>query len=201
MTLLIELLTYGCVTLALIFGIIEHYVELDATTSDEMGFVFIILTIASTLAGGILSLIQVLLLIKDIFQYLKTRKANQKRVKPITLPDVQSPAIRLPNTIFEDGLIGTSETFLKSNPPSATKIKDLSEDEKMFAALRKLSPALFEKGAKEHQLMEELKKWWNSARPVLNIDSNELNLKTQEQETQGSTYNLIHRIKKSFYKH
>ena len=68
-----------------------------------MGFVFLILTIASTLAGGILGLIQVLLLIKDIYQYLKNKRANQKRVQPITLPDAQSPAISLTPTIETRG--------------------------------------------------------------------------------------------------
>ena len=180
MTLIIELLTYGCVTLAFIFGIIERCVDLDATTSDEMGFVFIILTIASTLTGVLISLIQVLLLIKDIFQYLKDRITNQKRVQPMTisaLSELQilafdpTPSIEMRENKFKDKVIEASETFLKSNPLSPPKSKDLSEDEKMFVALRKLSPTFFERWPKGKQRYLDLKEWWNSVRSEVSIDT------------------------------
>mgnify|MGYP000916808117 CR=1 FL=1 len=206
MTLLIELLSYGCVTLTLIFGIIERYVDLDATTSDEMGLVFLILTIASTLAGGLLSLIQLLLLIKDICQYLKNRRANQKRVQPITLPYVQSAAICLTPTIetrgklIENRVVGTSETFLRSLSDSATKIEGLSEDEKMFAALRKLSPTFFEKGAQEEkEVLTVLRKWWNSNHSAVNTHSDDLHLKNEEENAKDSAFTLLERVKRAYY--
>lgn len=40
MTLLIELLSYGCITLAFILGLIDRFIDLDSTTLGEIGFVF-----------------------------------------------------------------------------------------------------------------------------------------------------------------
>ena len=184
MTLLIELLTYGCVTLAFIFGIIERCVDLDATTSDEMGFVFLILTIGSTLGGIVMSLIQVLQLIKDIYQYLKNRRANKNRVQPITLTALSelqittfcpTPTIDTRGKSLEDKMIDTRVVYLKSSPPYVSKVTNRSEDDKMLASIGKLSSADFEKGAKEMQLLEDLREWWNSTRSALNIDPNDSN--------------------------
>ena len=199
MTLLIELLTYGCVTLALIFGIIERCADLDAVTLDEMGFVFLILTIGSTLGGVVLSLIQVLQLIKDIYQYLKSRRTNKNRVQPITpsaLSELQitafcpTPTIETREAKFQGKVIDPSVVSLQSDPSSTTKIGDSFEDDKILASIGKLSSASFKKEAKE-QLMKELREWWNSARLALNTDTNDLDRKAREENTKDSTHNFI----------
>ena len=198
-TLLIELLTYGCVTLAFIFGIIERCADLDAVTLDEMGFVFLILTIGSTFGGVALTLIQVLRLIKDIYQYLKNRRANRNRVQPIassTLSDLQittfcpSPTIETRSAKFQGKVIDISVVTLQSDNSPVTKIGDSFEDDKILASIGKLSSASFKKEAKE-QLMKELRVWWNSARLALNTGMNGFDQNTREENTKDSTKTFI----------
>ena len=169
-TLIIELLSYGCVALSFIIGVIDRFAELDATTANEIGLVFLILTIGSTMAGRFLSLIQVLQLIKAIYQYLKNRRAGSKRVHPIALAEPHATFLcPTPSTDarFEAKAIGTDESSLKSNPPSISKIKELSEGSKTLLSVGRLSPELFEKGPEEKQLLEDLKEWLKSAQKVL----------------------------------
>ena len=90
MTLPIELLTYGFVSLAFIFEVIERFVEVDAATSDKIEFIFLASAIGSTAATGLLNLIQILLLVKDIYHYVKNRRANKNSVHPIILSDLHS---------------------------------------------------------------------------------------------------------------
>ena len=194
MTLLLELLSYGCTTLGFIFG----FVDLDATTANEVGLVFLFLTIGSTIAGGLLSLIQALQLVWAIYKYLKNLRAA-KRVHPIPLSEPQplhnclTPATA--EKRFEGKIIG-AESSSRSKPPSATHIKDLSEDEKMLAALGKLSPQVFEKSAKDKQLLEELREWWNSNQSALNIDTEDYYLKTEMDKDPK----LLDRVKKTCYR-
>ena len=175
-TFLIELLSYGCVTLGLIFGIIERYVEVDATTAVEMGLLFLILTICSTLGGGILSLIQVLQLVKDIYEYVKEQRAKTKRVLPITDLEPQTKKIRLAlspegrGKLIEEKVVETCERSLRSNLPSMVDIKELSEHAKMLESIGKLSPSFFEKGPKGQQLLGDLKEWWRSTQTFLRRD-------------------------------
>ena len=199
MTLLIELLTYGCVTLAFIFGLIERFADVDPTTSNEMGFVFLILTIASTLAGGLLSLIQILFVIKGIYQYLKDRRANQNRVHPITLTEPQIISIcstPIRGKLIEESTDRSSAALWNSSPPLA-QIEDLSKYNDMFAGLKNLSLGDFEKGTRKKQLLEDLKEWWDSYSSTVNIDADDLNQKTPEENTKGSADNLVQRVKRA----
>ena len=130
MTLLIELSSYGCITLSFILGVVDRFVDLDATTANEVGLVFLFLTIGSTITGGLLSLIQALQVVRTIYQYLKSRRANNTRVHPIKLQDPQvaflcpSPTIE---TKFEGKVIGASES---PTPSSSSQIKEISESSK-----------------------------------------------------------------------
>ena len=166
MTLLIELLLYGCITLSFILGIVDRFIDLDATTANEVGLVFLFLTIGSTITGGMLSLIQALQVVRAIYQYLKNRRANNKRVHPIKLQDPQvaflcpSPTIE---TRYEGKVIGVSES---STPSSSSQIKEISESSKTLSFIGKLSPEFFERGPEEKQLLEDLKEWLKSVQKV-----------------------------------
>ena len=199
MTLLIELLTYGCVTLAFVFGLIERFADVDPRTSNEMGFVFLILTIASTLAGGLLSLIQILFVIKGIYQYLKDRRANQNRVHPITLTEPQIISIcstPIRGKLIEESTDRSSAALWNNSPPSA-QIEDLSKYNDMFAGLKNLSLGSFEKGTRKKQLLEDLKEWWDSYSSTVNIDADDLNQKTPGENTKCSADNLVQRVKRA----
>ena len=202
MTLLIEALAYGCVTLAFILGIIDQCIDLDATTANEIGFIFLLLTIGSTIAGGVLSLIQIVLLIRDIYQYIKNLIARKRQVHPTPLSEIHSvasfpsPNVETREKLIEGRIIESSErSFMSiSSPPSMSKIKDVSEDDKIFAYLGKLSPADFEKGGtKEKQILEALREWWTSKRPAATSDANEVDLKTLEDSAKDSAHNFIER--------
>ena len=177
MTLLLELLSYGCVTLGFIFGIIERCVEVDATTSDEMGFIFLILTIGSTITGGVLSLFQALKLVKDIYEYVKERIAARKRVHPITAAEPQTKVNRLAlspesrDKLIEEKNVDTCERSMRSNLPSMPDLKELSEEAKMLESIGKLSPSFFENEPKGLQLLEDLKEWWKSTQNFLRSDT------------------------------
>ena len=169
MTLLIELLSYGCVALAFILGVIDRFVDLDATTLDEIGFVFLILTISSTLAGAVLSLIQVLQLVWSVYQYIKDLRAKKKQVHPIPLSELHDPAVdsspsKEAGNFFEDKTMRISFISVRSNNHYVPKSQDLFEDDEMFASLRTLSPSDFKSIPKGKQLYVDLKDWWNSFR-------------------------------------
>ena len=169
MTLFIELLTYGCVTLGFVFGVIERVVDLDAVTLDEMGLIFLVLTIGSTLGGIVLSLIQFLQLIRDIYQYLKNRRAQKNCVYPITPSEPQTAIICLtPTTETREKM---NEDKVQRNSASTSQIKEPSEFEKLMSSIENVSPTFFEKGPKQKQLLEDLKEWWNSTQNLLSSET------------------------------
>ena len=186
MTFLIELLSYGCVTIAFILGVVDKAVELDATTLDEIGFVFLILTISSTFAGAALSMIQILLLVWSTFKYIKELRAKKNQVHPIPLSDLQSlsadPSLSpdRKEKFFEDKTMRMSIISLKSNSPFVPKIRDLSTDDKMFSSLRKLSPEFFEKWPQGKQRYEDLKGWWDSVCSEISLGTPEISPDTQK---------------------
>ena len=75
-------------TIGFVIPLIEKAAELDASTRDEIGFVFIAFTITSTLAGGVLALIQVLALIMNIYKYLREKCRRRWQVKPLILDEL-----------------------------------------------------------------------------------------------------------------
>ena len=60
LTLIIEVLIHSYITIGFIIGIVDPFADIDAVTRDEIGFVFLCLSMLSTCAGALLSLIQVL---------------------------------------------------------------------------------------------------------------------------------------------
>ena len=58
--MIIEVLIHSYITIGFIIGIVDPFADIDAVTRDEIGFVFLCLSMLSTCAGALLSLIQVL---------------------------------------------------------------------------------------------------------------------------------------------
>ena len=190
MTLFIELSSYGCVKLGFILGVVDRFVDLDPTTADEIGFVFLILTIGATLGGAILSLIQVLQLVWSILQYLKELLAKKKQVHPIPPSELLSRTVieRSPSkeaeNFLEDRSMRTSQIYLKNRSLSIPKSRgNLPEEQKMFATLRKLSPADFKNIPRGEQLYDDLKEWWNSF--CSEVGNEAVNLEPFSPETQA----------------
>ena len=127
---------------------------------------FLCLSILSTCAGALLSLIQVLELVNNIYEYLKSLRAKKRQVSPLPLTESPNgtddilPPIELRN--HEDKIIETIETgpLRRQTPLTTQKISPKSKDREMFEDLWRLTPETFEKGPKGKQLYEDLKDWW-----------------------------------------
>ena len=159
-TSIIEIMIHSCITIRLIIGIVDPFADIDAVTRDEIGFVFLCLSILSTCAGALLSLVQVLELVKSIYEYLKTLRAKKKQVSPIPLPENPIASKELKN--LEDKILETNEDGLLRRQTSlpTQKISPGSGDREMFEDLAKLTPEMFEK----KQLYGDLKGWWAAFR-------------------------------------
>lgn len=178
MTLIIEILAYGCVLFAVILAIVTRYVDIDVVTLDEAGFLFICLSIGSTLAGGILSLIQVLQLVRVLYLYVKDRMGKQKRVQPISLSETQLGSDNISRV--SDPAEAVEEKQLKRIDTSKRSLIAASEETKMFEAIGKLSPAFFKKIPKGSQYYNELKGWWDSISSEVGTDTMNLDYSFQE---------------------
>ena len=178
-TSIIEVLTHSCITFGFIIGIIDQFTEIDATTRDEIGFVFLCLSIVSTFAGGLLGLIQVLELVRTIYRYLKNAGAKKSQVFPISLTEIPSGIrIMAPHSEqrnFEDKIIGaTEEGPLRKNSAMIHKSNLETEDREMFEGLWKLTPEIFEKGLRGKQLYGSLKEWWAEFRSEYGNETNDV---------------------------
>ena len=78
-TLVSELFGFGCMTVGLVVGITQKTVEIDPTTRNEIGFAFIAFAIISTLAGGLLTLIQVLELLVAFYKYIRDKLKRKNK--------------------------------------------------------------------------------------------------------------------------
>ena len=94
-TLAIEVFTFGCITLGVVFAILERVAELDAITLNEAGFAFIAASILSTISGVLISLIQILGLVKTIYNYLKEARRRRREVHPISLSPIPESSKRV----------------------------------------------------------------------------------------------------------
>ena len=145
---------------------------------------------SSVFAGGLLSLIQVLLVGRQCYQYLKQRKTKNNRVQPIAIPEIQntSPTILADSkNFFEDKFVETSlrSISFKSNSSAQTKHKDSSEDVKMLEFLGRMSPAFFERKPKGKYLYRDLKKWWGEVRSEFSEEARNFSPKGQEMTPKG----------------
>ena len=175
-TLIIEILTYGCITLSFILGIVDQYAEIDAITRDEVGFVFIALSISSTFAGGLLSVIQILVVAWSVYQYLQNRRRKKSQVHPVPHTELQL----LTSTEFRQGVTESITPATQKNieekdvvpltggPTTSNNfdkrgnVKKSYRGGNMFEELRNLSPEKFEKIPQGKQLLESLQNWWDS---------------------------------------
>lgn len=85
LTLIVEIFAFGCMNFGFVFAIIDHFVTIDATTLNEIGFAFIAFSLCSTFTGMILSLIQVISLAVVVYRYLKNKYRKRKEVRPLSL--------------------------------------------------------------------------------------------------------------------
>ena len=175
-TFMIEVLAFGCVTFTLIFAIIGNSVTIDPTTLDEIGFLYISFSIGSTVAGGILSLIQIIQLIRIIYRYLKELKKKRNDVHPISLFETHAKTdIISPDTISPDALqkepFDSTSNRLKRKRKKQNVISDFDiNDIEIFEDIKKLKLDFICKTSKGKQTFEAMKEWYKSTRIDVNLE-------------------------------
>jgi len=165
-TLAIELLTFGCMTLGLIYTIVDHFVDMDPITLDEIGFVFIGFSICSTFAGVIITLIQIVSLIVIIIQYLKKRKRMKNEVYPVSLQDYQRDAELTEKKEEVGSRRSRNETIIEKRRSAIDVDKVEIDNASLIKKIGSLSPEAFEKFEKTSEgiiACENIKSWWENS--------------------------------------
>ena len=166
-TLAIEVFTFGCITLGLIFDILERVAVLDAITLDEVGFAFIALSILSTISGVLISLIQVLGLVKTIYNYLKEVRRRRREVQPISLSPISGTSKRV-DTVFMDAHAGgkvlkaDSTSSLEQKGPcddTSSPLNSLDRSTRLIRTIGNFSPDIFKKVPHGEEHLSNLEKW------------------------------------------
>ena len=196
MTFIMEVLVFGCVTFALILGIVENFTTIDPTTLDETGFLYISFSIGSTFFGCILSLIQILQLIKAVYRYLKDLRKNRNEVYPITIlefhtktdiisPDTISPDTpNTPDTLQNEPFNSTSNSLRRKRKKQKGTSDSETRDIEIFEDIKKFKLDFIRKTSKGKQTFEAMKEWWESIR----IDVNHDDLNTNEMLSENKGY-------------
>ena len=85
LTLAAELGLLVCVTLGVIIAAIQANGEIDPTTSNQIGFLFLAVAIFSAAMGGLITLLQVLGMAADVYQLVKEwrNRKKEKKVHPV----------------------------------------------------------------------------------------------------------------------
>ena len=138
MTLWIELMAFGCMTIGFICSIVDLTGDPDASTLNEIGFIVLAFNAGATIAGALTTLMQVLALVKLGYQYLRRRKQRRNAVQPIN------------QLILPESQITVESAELK--PISA------QEKIKLFEAIDSLYKANSDKSA-EAQFLEDRQHW------------------------------------------
>ena len=153
-TIGVEIFAFGCMTFGLIFAIVAHFVEIDPTTLNEIGFAFITLSICSTFSGMILSLIQVMSLIKLIYVYVKARVKRRNEVRPLSLVEIQSA-----EALGKEGMVRMRPRGDTARDASKPAIDDVN----LIKKIGNLSPEIIEQTPEGKQILETLRAWWRGS--------------------------------------
>ena len=200
-TLIIEILVHGCVTIGLIVGILGEFDAIDASTSEEIGFIFICLSLGSTLGGVILSLIQIVPLVKSIFMYLRELLRKKQKIYPIARLEKQEKSDMIPETAnniipetVNRDFMELNVESLQSSPFNTRGIvsgERIAMDRKIFESIGNLSPDVFEKIPQGNQLYEELREWWDSFSSRVKRKTDDLDAVSLEKQRNNDSQKLI----------
>ena len=163
-TLVSELFCFGCMTIGLIVGIIEKTVEIDPTTRNEIGFAFIAFAIISTLAGGLLTLIQVLELLVAFYKSLRDKLKRRKQVKPISLAELEAQTPKTPEMLLTKKISTTPERVDITHSLSRDNFERMNSSIKFFGSHSAQKIAQTPRGLK---VIESIEAWCQEHRPAI----------------------------------
>lgn len=163
LALAVEIFGFGCMTIGFVLGIVQNSTEIDPATRNEIGFTFIAFTMTSTIAGGILALIQVLEVLVSLFKYLRDKYRRKRQVKPVPLSDLHAQPLFIQDmstikSATETGL--RSRTNTSNSPESLDRIATLI---KQFGSASAQSIAQSDRGL---QIIEDIEKWCQENSPA-----------------------------------
>ena len=187
-TLVVELFGFGCMSIGLVLPLIEKAAELDASTRDEIGFVFIAFTIISTLAGGLLALIQVLALIIDIYKYLREKCRRRWQVKPLNLDELypDTPNSQELNDKKAAKLTGKGESMVKVNScTTIAKSRDDSE-QNLFKYIGSLSSQVLSQSPRGMKLLENMRMYHQEHSEQIDLTNGDI-LQSREEKRRAIT--------------
>ena len=161
LTLVVEVFGFGCMCIGFVIAIFENTAEIGSSTRDEIGFAFIAFTIISTLAGGVLALIQIMELVIAIYKYIREKCRRRRQVKPILLSDTSSPAPSIQKTSTRKSAYFNSPErerdnacFISSKPPE--NFERMKSSLKYFGTI---SPEVISRTPQGLLALEHIEKW------------------------------------------
>ena len=159
-TLVMELFGFGCMTIGVVLGLSDKYFEIDPTTRNEIGYAFITFTMTSTLAGGLLTLIQVLELIVLIYRYIRDKRRQRLQVKPVNLEELHQTTET--QIVFRRKTSPKSELKMSISTNPLDRFEKLDNSIKHFGSLSAQTIAQSPQGL---QILEDLEKWYQKQQP------------------------------------
>eukprot|EP00331_Platyophrya_macrostoma_P007932 CAMPEP_0176412358 /NCGR_PEP_ID=MMETSP0127-20121128/4102_1 /TAXON_ID=938130 /ORGANISM="Platyophrya macrostoma, Strain WH" /LENGTH=172 /DNA_ID=CAMNT_0017792025 /DNA_START=1630 /DNA_END=2148 /DNA_ORIENTATION=- len=147
--------------------IADRVTDLDPNSSNQAGFVFIVMSILSTFAGDLLSAIQLVLLIIEILKYFRRLRQKKSEVVPVSPSQAQSiesstPAIR--ETRSGEG---------DSSKELLTQAKEETEAREILQSFNIVSLNVLVKSSEGRRLLGRMKDWLNSTHPLAGPEDSE----------------------------
>ena len=161
-TLVIELLVFGCISMGFIFNFLDG---VDAVTLDELGFAFLALSMASTFAGILISLLQVLEIVKQVYGFLKEKIKNRRNeVYPISLMD-QLPAREIKTPDHQELKSSDKEVKFnhkKNRTMKTHPMKNASRYKILIKEIEDIPPDVFDETIDGEEYLDNLEDWVKS---------------------------------------
>ena len=189
-TLLIEILVFGCVTLAFTFSVLG---DVDAVTLNELGFAFIALSIGATFSEILISLIQVLELVMLVYSYIKS-KLNKRRneVHPISSSSSSVKEIRMQ----EIPEFNTSEKTVDLNSEKSptmfeSPLKNAFRLSNLLKEIGDIPPKAFEETPAGEQFLDNVESWLKTLRSAVKPEIDDASQKKAEVRQKRDSENRI----------
>ena len=182
-TLVIEILVFGCNTLGFIFGFLE---EVDAVTLVELGFAFLALSMASTFAGILISLLQVLEVGKLVARFIMEKLKNRRNVvHPISLSEIPR---KDPKSIENHERVKVLDLNHEESTPTNNHLDKPTRYDSLLKKLSSIPPNAFKEASHGEEYLDKLEGWIDSFCSETNIKiDNSTHMGTGTRKNAGSS--------------
>ena len=164
-TLWMEIMLFGCITLGTIVMIMNKMTNVDPITLNEMGLSFISFCLISTALGGILTLLQVIALIIEVVKYIKRSRQKSREVYPINLAELHSKSeVMKADSNDEEKTPDASplRTLKQGMDATLEPVKNVNYISTFARKIEGLSPEQVYETPEGAGLLKSIDKWWKS---------------------------------------